>query len=188
VCSAHSNEPRAVVFKVLSFLWQSDFANKEVVLPRPLFYSREFNGTFYRAIEGRNLLNFIKDNDRERTKIMVTRAADLLARLHAVKLPDDISIFSDDNRLLRSVVPGRDVIVKEIGERFQGEYVDDIAAFYERFIIQEESFLANTKERWLIHGDAHPENIIAVGEHKIGMIDFTDFCPADFARDLAIRV
>jgi aminoglycoside phosphotransferase (APT) family kinase protein len=184
VCSAHSSEPREVVHKVLNFLWRSGLADQEIILPRPLFYSREFNGTFYRAIEGKNLLNFIKDGERNKIEAMVAQAARLLARLHAVDLPADMDIFSEDNRFLRSVVPGRDMIVKEIKERFKGAYVDDIAAFYEDFIAQEETFFANTDKRWLIHGDAHPENIIAVGEHKIGIIDFTDFCPADFARDL----
>lgn len=184
VCSAHSSEPRELVFKVLNFLWQSNLADDEIILPRPLFYSAEFKGTFYRAIEGKNLLDFIKRDDRVRVQTMVAQAARLLARLHAVKLPQDNSIFSDDNRLLRSVVPGRDMIISEIKERFKGEFVDDVAALYQRFIEQEELFFRDNSQRWLIHGDAHPENIIAVGEHKIGIIDFTDFCPADFARDL----
>lgn len=184
VCSAHSGEPREVVLKVLNFLWQSDLANEEIVLPRPLFFSKEFNGTFYRAIEGNNLLDFIKAHDRNKIETMVVQAAHLLARLHALPLPKDITIFSDDNRLLRSVVPGRDMIVREIRERFNGDYVDDIAAFYESFIASEETYLNSADHLCLIHGDAHPENIIAVGSHKIGIIDFTDFCPADFARDL----
>ena len=184
VCSAHSSEPREVVFKVLNFLWASGLADEEIILPRPLFYSSEFNGTFYRAIAGRNLLDFIKENDRFKIETMVAQAARLLARLHALKLPVDTNIFVDDNRFLRTVVPGKTMIIQEIGERFAGAYVDDVAAFYERFIVQEETFFAATPERWLIHGDAHPENIIAVGSRKIGLIDFTDFCPADFARDL----
>lgn len=184
VCSAHSNEPREVVFKVLSFLWSSGLADAEIVLPRPLFYSPEFNGSFYRAIAGKNLLNFIKENDRAKTERMIPQAARLLARLHSLALPLDLSIFSDDNRSLRHVVPGRDLIIREIKERFNGKFVDDIASFYEKFIVEEELFFNNQQQRWLIHGDAHPENIIAVGGHKIGVIDFTDFCPADYARDL----
>jgi len=184
VCSAHSSEPREVVFKVLSFLWSSGLADTEIVLPRPLFYSPEFNGSFYRAIAGKNLLNFIKENDRGKVERMLPQAARLLARLHSLHLPQDLSIFSDNNRSLRHVVPGRDLIIREITERFKGAFVDDIASFYERFIVAEESFFSSQNKRWLIHGDAHPENIIAVGGHKIGVIDFTDFCPADYARDL----
>lgn len=185
VCSAHSHEPRENVFKVLNFLWSNDVNGEEVALPNPLFYNEEFNGTFYRAIEGENLLKFIKNGDREKIEIMLVRTAVLFARLHSVSLPkngDDI--FSDANMSLRTVVPGKDNIIWEIGQRFQGKYVDDIMFLYDRFIKQEDDFFAQSDQRWLIHGDAHPENIIAVGENKVGVIDFTDFCPADFARDL----
>ncbi|HQQ38230.1 MAG TPA: aminoglycoside phosphotransferase family protein [bacterium] len=184
VCSAHSHEARENVFKVLNFLWNSGLPGDGIALPRPLFFNSEFNGTFYRAIEGKNLLNFIKLNNREKVKSMVVQAAGLFARLHALSLPANAKkIFVEDNSLLRTVVPGRDLIVWEIGQRFQEKYVHDIADFYDRFIKQEEEFFASTTKRWLIHGDAHPENVIAVGADKIGLIDFTDFCLADFARD-----
>lgn len=184
VCSAHSNEIRESVFKVLKYLWKTGLFKGDLVIPRPLFYSDEFNGVFYRAVSGHNLLYFIKNKQEKKVEIMVERAALLFARLHNLSLPADLSIFVDSNRLLRNVVPGRDMIITEIGDRFQGRYVDDIALFYERFITQEEKFLNNSDKRWLIHGDAHPENIISVGRKKIGLIDFTDFCPGDFARDL----
>lgn len=185
VCSAHSHEARENVFKVLNFLWNSGLSDGGIALPRPLFYNSEFNGTFYRAIEGKNLLSFIKTDNREKVESMVVQAASLFARLHALSLPADAQdIFTADNSLVRTVVPGRDLIVWEIGQRFREKYVHDIAGFYEVFIKREEEFFASTDKRWLIHGDAHPENIIAVGADKIGLIDFTDFCPADFARDL----
>lgn len=185
VCSAHSHEPRENVFKVLKFLWNSGLSSDDISLPHPLFYSSKFNGTFYRAIEGKNLLNFVKNNDRDKVESMVMQAAGLFSRLHALKLPVDSSdIFIETNVSLRTVVPGREMIVWEIGQRFKEKYVHDIASFYDRFIKQEEEFFASSNKRWLIHGDAHPENIIAVGADKIGLIDFTDFCPADFARDL----
>jgi len=185
VCSAHSHEPRENVFKVLKFLWESGLSGEDISLPHPLFYSAEFNGTFYRAIEGKNLLNFVKNNDRVKVESMIRQTADLFARLHSLKLPlEAAGIFIASNSSLRTVVPGKDTIVWEIGQRFQDKYVHDIAGFYDYFINLEDKFFASTSKRWLIHGDAHPENIIAVGADKIGLIDFTDFCPADFARDL----
>lgn len=184
VCSAHSNEPRESVFKVLKFLWKSKFFKKDLVIPRPLFFSSEFNATFYRAVSGHNLLYFIKNKKTDKVKMMVEKAALLFSGLHSLSLPSDLSIFNESNKLLRDVVPGRDTIVSEIKSRFNGLYAQEVDSFYERFISQEEKFLDSTQKRWLIHGDAHPENIIAVGRKKIGLIDFTDFCPGDFARDL----
>jgi len=184
VCSAHSSEQRESVFHVLRFLWKSKFFKGDLVIPRPLFYDDEFNGTFYRAVSGRNLLYFIKATDKTKTARMVERAARLFAGLHQVKLPNDTSIFNDSNRLIRNVVPGREMIISELKDRFQDLYFQKINDLYELFIKQEEEFLNKESRRWLIHGDAHPENIIAVGRKKIGLIDFTDFCPGDFARDL----
>lgn len=184
VCSAHSSENRESVFNVLSFLRKTGFFKGDLVIPRPLFFSPEFNGTFYRAVSGHNLLYFIKNKKIDKVKGMVEKAARLFAGLHTLKLPQDLSIFNDSNRLLRNVVPGRDTIVSEIADRFEGRYVNEIASFYQRFIAEEEEFFSKTDQRWLIHGDAHPENIISVGYKKIGLIDFTDFCPGDFTRDL----
>lgn len=184
VCSAHSEEPRKNVFKVLNYLWETGLFKGKLVIPRPLFFSEEFNGVFYRAVSGHNLLYFIKNKKKKKITSMVEKSALLFARLHTLALPDDQSIFVDSNSLLRNVVPGRDMIISEIRERFNGLYVEEIASHYEKFIHEEEKYLNSTKERHLIHGDAHPENIIAVGRTKIGVIDFTDFCPGDFTRDL----
>ncbi|MDD2680510.1 MAG: phosphotransferase [Patescibacteria group bacterium] len=184
VCSAHSNEPREVVFKVLKYLEKSDLSDDNIALPRPLFFSSEYNGTFYRAVEGKHLLRFIKEGKKMKIKKMITQSAYLFTRLHNLGLPEDLSIFSDANRSLQTVVPGRDLIVHEIRDRFGNIYVDSISELYDYFIAEEKKFFNSTDRRWLIHGDAHPENIIAAGKNRIGLIDFTDFCPADFARDI----
>jgi thiamine kinase-like enzyme len=184
VCSAHSDEPREVVFKVLKYLEKTDLSDDGIALPRPLFFSSEYNGTFYRGVEGKHLLQIIKEGKKIKTKKIVMLAARLFARLHNLKLPKDLNIFSDANYSLRTVVPGRDTIVRKIGNRFGDTYVHDISKLYDYFIAEEKKFFNSTSKRWLIHGDAHPENIISAGKDKIGLIDFTDFCPADFARDL----
>ena len=134
VCSAHSDEPREVVFKVLKYLEQSSLSSDSVALPRPLFFSAQYNGVFYRAVEGKHLLRIIKEGKKLKTKKMVVQAARLFATLHNLKLPDDLSIFSDDNRLLRTVVPGRNMIIKEIGERFGDAYVGSVSELYTSFI------------------------------------------------------
>ncbi|MGE5425601.1 MAG: phosphotransferase family protein [Bacillota bacterium] len=186
ICSAHSEEPRDKAYAVLQYLWNSDLNKAEygVALPEPLFYSSEYRGFFYRAVEGKDLLYFIKKDDRPSVEDYLRRTAVLFSLLHALPIPADTGIFSMDNRRLETVVPGRTRAIAEIRKRYPKEsYADDLDAFYTRCEAEEDSFFSSTEKRWLIHGDAHPENIIAAGD-RIGLIDFTDFCPADFARDL----
>ena len=64
------------------------------------------------------------------------------------------------------------------------QYAETFLMIYKTIDKQENDFLASTDKRWLIHGDAHPENIIRMSRDKIGVIDFSDFCVSDFARDL----
>ena len=54
----------------------------------------------------------------------------------------------------------------------------------ERINKKEKDFFSKNKQRWLIHGDAHPENVIKMGKKKIAFIDYTDICLSDFARDI----
>ncbi|MGI6373935.1 MAG: aminoglycoside phosphotransferase family protein [Patescibacteria group bacterium] len=183
VCSAHSNEPRENVYQVLTYLTEQNFNNQAVSIPRPLFYSSEFNATFYQALVGENLLYYIKGNQREEIVKVVVATAQLFARLHslpAIKAPN----FNPDSARIRTVVPGVENILREMSLRFNRQYSDELEKFYHYFITEEESYLSQTKDLCLIHGDAHPENIIKTGENSIGVIDLTDICQGDYARDL----
>lgn len=183
VCSAHSNEPRENVYKVLHYLWFKKFNDPEIVLPRPLFFSKGFNGSFYEAIAGENLLYYIKHNNVSEMEKIIKSAARLFARLHATPVEPEAN-FNPLNSHIKTVIPGVDNIFKEMEARYPGRYSDDLRCFYDYFIAQEESYFATSPELKLIHGDAHPENIIKTGDDSIGIIDFTDFCLGDFARDL----
>lgn len=183
VCSAHSEEPRENVFQAMKYLWDHNFNQGHIDIPRPLFYSEYFRGTFYRGIVGENLLHYIVAKDREEVKKLVPLAAELFARLH--KIPAGAGVnFNPINSRIKTVVPGVKTTLNEISSRYQGKFDDDFLKIYEYLIEQEEKFLKNNLDLRLIHGDAHTENIIKTGEDRVGLIDFTDFCLGDFTRDL----
>ncbi len=182
VCSAHSEEPRENIFLALKYLWARDFPTAGIDLPRPLFYSPEFRGTFYQGLVGENLLHYIKIKDEATVAEIIGAAAGLFARLH--RLPVPAADFNPQNARLKTVIPGVEFIFKEMAARYHNRYDEDFKKIYRRFIDAEEKFLAASPSLCLIHGDAHPGNIIKTGPDKIGLIDFTDLCRGDFARDL----
>jgi len=183
VCSAHSEEPRDNVYKVLEYLWEHNFNQGQIDIPRPLFYSEHFRGTFYRGIKGENLLYYIKKSEYEEVEKLLPLAAQLFARLH--KLPaGTVANFNPINSRIRTVVPGVNNILREMSLRYQGKFDRDLIKIYDYLIAQEDSFFKEHLSLNLIHGDAHTENIIKTGEGRVGIIDFTDFCLGDYARDL----
>jgi len=181
-CSAHSEEPRKNVYDALKYLWDHSFAKGFLTIPHPLFYSEHFNATFYRGVEGHHLYYYIRKKNREEIEKIIPKAAALFAKLHAVSAETACN-FNSDHNLIRTVVPNKDRILDDVKKNYP-EYFDVCQKAYEIFIKKEENFLASTDKRWLIHGDAHPENIIKMGKKKIALIDFTDICLGDFARDL----
>ncbi|KKT13686.1 MAG: hypothetical protein UV95_C0001G0223 [Candidatus Falkowbacteria bacterium GW2011_GWF2_43_32] len=183
VCSAHSSEPRQNVHLCLQYLWKQKFPNGAVNIPKPLFYSAHFNGTFYRAVKGNNLLYYIRKRKFSEVKKIIIAAAGLFARLHALPANPEAN-FNFLNSRIKTVIPGTEFIFREMAERYQNKYNADLSEIYSFFIAAEEKFFLSRNSLTLIHGDAHPENIIRTGIGKIGLIDFTDFCLGDFARDL----
>lgn len=183
VCSAHSEEPRENVFKAMQFLWKSGFRGDGIEMPRPLFFSSEFNAVFYRGLRGENILRYIKDKDFVKAEQKIILSAKLLARLHQVDTDDWVRLNPDSVRI-KTVVPGVETIKREISERYQGMYDADVARLYDYFMMREDEIFSDKKDFCLIHGDAHLENMINTGVNKIGIIDLADICRADFARDL----
>jgi len=183
VCSAHSSEPRENIYRVLKYLQDRNFSNPRFVLPRPLFYSPEFRGTFYRALSGENLLYYIKHDERALVREQVALAAGLLARLHSLPAGPEAD-FNPINSRIATVIPGVAEIFHEMRQRYGAIQEQEFRDIYERFIAQEEKYLGALPRLALIHGDAHPENFIITKPEQIGLIDFTDFCLGDPARDL----
>lgn len=187
VCSAHSDEPRENVYITLKYLWRAGFNNNtdRIDLPRPLFYSKNFNGTFYLALEGENLLYYIKQKDTESVRKITVDSARLFAKLHSLPVGAGEN-FNPASARIKTVVPGVETIFREMENRYGSKYAPVIKKIYDYLISREEEFFTADvlKNLKLIHGDAHPENIIKTGEGRVGLIDFTDLCLADFARDL----
>jgi len=182
-CSAHSEEPRENVYLALKYLWGQHFETPTIDLPDPIFYSEYFNGAFYRGLKGENLLYYIKKKDFATVEEIVTLAAELYAGLHALPAVTEAN-FNPINSRIKTVIPGTAMIFREMSERYQGRYNETLEKIYAYFIAQEERFFASAPRLYFIHGDAHPENIIKTGPGRIGLIDFTDLCLSDFARDL----
>ena len=183
VCSAHSDEPRDNVYAALEYLWAKGFNSDGIDLPRPLFYSHHFNGTFYRALNGENLLYYIKNKDITAVEKIVISSAKLFSKLHFLPVGAEAN-FNPANARIKTVIPGVEIIFKEMTARYGNKYTPTLEKVYGHFISQEEKFFASGILLKLIHGDAHPENIIKTADDRIGIIDFTDLCLGDFARDL----
>lgn len=181
-CSAHSSEPRKNVYDALEFLWYHNFAKGRLTIPHPLFYSPYFNGTFYRGVSGNNLYHYIKNKDYGQIETILPQAAAWFAKLHRLPV-GGVKNFNPENSRIKTAFPGTDFILNDIKSKYPA-LAPAYKKIYDRLIKAEEAFLDSTAERWLIHGDAHPENIIKVSAKKLAVIDFTDLSLADFARDL----
>lgn len=181
-CSAHFHEPRKNVYEALKFLWESGFNKGYLSIPHPLFYSKEFRGTFYRGAKGRNLYRFIREKNYSEIEAIVPKAAAWFAKLHKLPIKNAIN-FNKENSRIETVFPGVEHILGKINDSYS-EYYESYKKLYNIFIENENEFLNSVKRRWYVHGDAHPENIIKMSSKKIAVIDFTDICLSDFARDL----
>ncbi|TSD01111.1 MAG: hypothetical protein Athens071426_710 [Parcubacteria group bacterium Athens0714_26] len=182
-CSAHSDEPRENVYKALKYLWTHNFPGGFVDIPDPIFYSDDFRGTFYRGLRGDNMLHYIKNQDYEAVRHLVSLSARLFARLHSLPTSPDANVNPHNSRI-RTVIPGLEKIYREMGERYNNKYNADLKKIYDYLTEREDKFFMSGQPLTLIHGDAHPENIIVTALDRIGLIDFTDLCLGDFARDL----
>ena len=181
-CSAHSDEPRKKSFEALNFLWQNGFAHSHLGIPHPLFYSDYFKALFYRGVEGENLYQFIRENNRSEINAIIPKTAEWFAKLHSTST-EKAKNFNQENSRIETVIPGAKNIFASIKKLYPHHY-ETYKKAYKYFIAKENSFLESTTKRWLVHGDAHPENIIKISANKIAVIDFTDICLTDFTRDI----
>ena len=182
--TAHSDEPRLNSFEALTFLWQNGFNQENLTIPKPLFYSPEFNAFFYQGLHGENLYQYIRRKDIQTVELIVVRAAAWFAKLHHLSaIAAKAKNFNPLNSRIETIIPGMAHALAKVQAR-EPRYYEVCRRAYETINQEEKDFLSSTEERWLIHGDAHPENVIIINKDKIGVIDFTDICLADYARDL----
>jgi len=183
-CTAHSDEPRLNSFEALTFLWQNGFNQKNLTIPRPLFYSSDFNAFFYQGISGENLYQYIRRKDVPTVETVVVETAAWFAKLHHLSsTAEKAKNFNPLNSRIETIIPGMAHALAKV-QAEEPRYYEICRQAYEKINQEEKDFLSSTEKHWLIHGDAHPENVIIIDKNKIGVIDFTDICLADYARDL----
>lgn len=180
-CTAHHGEPRIKVYNNLKYLWKNNFVDDHFSIPTPLYYSEKFNATFYQGITGENLYHYIKNNDRDTINRVVGQTAGWLAKLHTLK----IDSFPEDQTdgSIKKVVPTLDIILKRLKADYP-YYYDSFEKIYHNLYQKEDEYYSQKNRLSLVHGDAHPENIIIIDQESIAMIDFVDLSLTDFARDL----
>lgn len=181
-CSGHSEEPRKNVYDALEYLWNNGFSKGYLTIPHPLFYSKKYRAIFYRGVKGKNLYRYIRKKDFENIEMITPKAAAWFAKLHNLSI-ENAKNYNPLNSKIETVIPGVPHILERIEEDYP-EYLEAFKKLYKEFTKKENSFLSSSRKRWLVHGDAHPENVIKMGQRKIGVIDFTDLCLSDFARDV----
>lgn len=181
-CTAHSSENRENAYRALKFLWQHGFNDGDLAVPRPLFYSPYYRAAFYRGLNGRNLYHYIQAGRRDDVEDIIGRSAAWFAKLHSLPVSRENN-FNPENSRIRTVLPGVENVLWRIQERYP-HILDTMQNLYDYIIGEEERFLNSTTQRWYVHGDAHPENIIRSGQNKISVIDFSDLSLSDFARDI----
>jgi len=182
-CTAHSSEFRKNSFTALTSLWKLGFGRGDLVIPRPLFFSDYFNGYFYRGVQGQTLYYYICHKDYKVIEDVVEKTAVWFAKLHNTPTLG-VQNFNPENSRIETVVPGLKAILQKIQLAYP-KYFEPCREIYGIINRKEKEYFADDKNRlFLIHGDAHPKNVIKMSEDKIAVIDFTDICLADFARDL----
>jgi thiamine kinase-like enzyme len=181
-CSAHSNEPRKNVYTAMKYLWQHDFNQGNLTIPHPLFYFNEYKASFYRGVVGRTLYDFIRQQEKIVVEDITAKAAQWFVKLH--KTPTvGAKNFNKDNSRIATVVPGVKAILQNL-EKHQSSYLPIFVKAFKFVIEKERQFIGYHPELSLVHGDAHPENVIRMSNSKIAIIDFTDICLSDFTRDI----
>lgn len=179
-CSAHWEEARQNAYRALKFI-DSQIPSKKV---KPLFFDKKYNAFFYLGVNGENLQYYIK-NQPEKIENILKLSAIWLTKLHQIKIDCGKHNFNPENSKIETIIPGSNYYFKSIQKKAP-TFLDDVRKIYNRINKFDEKNLKQNKH-YLIHGDFHPENIIVDQNDpsKIAVVDYTDVCIADFARDLA---
>lgn len=177
-CSAHSQENRKPAFNALKFI-HSQIKNYPLA---PLFYSPNFNAFFYLGLSGENLQYYLKKQP-QKVPNLIKLAANRLADFHQIKINPKKHNFNPKNQRVETVVPGAKIFFQKIKFKAPSFSQESEAIFQKINQFDQKNLPQNG--HYLIHGDIHPENIIIGQQLKIAIVDYTDICVADFARDLA---
>lgn len=179
--TAHDHEPREVALKSLEYLHAHGFGQGDYLVPEPLFYEKKYNATFYVGLDGNNLYHYIRKQDRSEVCRLIAKTANWFAQLHSLDIESGL-LFRENNAKISIVSPGVEAVLSTVNSNYP-EFIHDYDKFY-RFFIETEDKNFQTIKMSMIHGDAHPENVIRLDADRIGVIDFVDMSVGDRARDL----
>ncbi len=186
-CNANSKEPRQGAFLATQYLWRNGFSTGNLKCPEPLFYNKRLKAMFYFQAKGDNLYQYIinqKTNFGD-LKMIVSLTSRWLAKLHSLPTLGLINFNSVQSKIA-TVLPGPNQFLRIISEKHSQypKYYQQTKEFFEKINGLERKL--NNKEKYIIHGDFHPENVIYNKKSKIlTIIDYTDCCLAHYTRDLS---
>ncbi|MEI8360586.1 MAG: aminoglycoside phosphotransferase family protein [bacterium] len=180
--TAHDHEARKQVLDTLRYLVDCGFGEGKYLVPYPLFFDEQYNATFYEGVVGENLYHYIKTNDRAMINVLVDQTARWFAHLHNIH-NGVAAFYENQNRFIETVSPGYNSVLSLIEHRFP-QYANKYKKIYAYFINSENKYFKTHHKLSVIHGDAHPENVIHVLPNKVAIIDFVDMSIGDRARDI----
>ena len=170
-CSAHSDGSRKKIFTILKISYK-----KQITSQKPLFYDNDTQALFYEGVRGDNLFSHIEQGHE--IKNFIKQSAIKLAHLHQLKPPKTLKKFTISKKILDSagILNKNNTILIEQRKTI-------IKLF--KIIKQEFNNLKiNSQQKYFVHGDFHPENIIISQTGEINLIDFTDAVISDYCQDL----
>ncbi len=180
--SAHSHEDRSKALEALAFISTHNVPDASLVLPEPLFFEPALKAFAYRGLDGKSFYEYLTQPAYP-LEPFLEKAAQWIAFLHTIPTKNAHN-FNPENSRIETTVPGPAHYLPKIKKLFPKEFpvfketLDTLIAF-------EKANIAQIDTLSVIHGDFHPENIIiAPDEQDISVIDFTDICLADWARDI----
>jgi len=180
-CSAHSEEDRKNAFWALAFIRARAARDSGAYIPEPLFYDSELQAFFYRGIDGKTLLQLVDEQCSDLDE-HVAHIAEWIARLHEIDTTGAEN-FNPKNSRIKTTIPGPDYFLKKIENKFS-EFKSPISSCFNELVARETESIKTLDRQYIIHGDFHPENTIIGDGGVVSIIDFTDICLADWARDV----
>lgn len=186
-CNANSKESRKGAFLALQHLWKNNLASNKLGLPQPLFYNQRLKAMFYLEATGENFYQYMVNPKTpfSQLKKIAGLTGIWLARLHSLPTKG-VKNFNPIQSKIATVIPGPAHFLKLINKKHYKypSYYRQTKELFEKITELEKKLISKT-DKYIIHGDFHPENVVY--DHRkdvLSVIDFTDCCLSHYMRDL----
>lgn len=182
IANCHTNGSREFCFNAVQYLYSTGFNHGNYQVTKPYLYDSNIYTFFYKNSKGKELFHYIQQQDNSILINPIRHAAAWLVKLHSTPLPK--------NRFIKQATydqidPSLNFFMPWI-EKTIPEYSSKINNIYQTLIKKDKNNLKKLKNRTLVYGDYHPENIIIKSplSKYITMIDFTDLSIGDPTKDI----